>query len=222
MYQQYMNQLQISLTNLSSDELKDLLNDDDKLEERVIEALKSLEEQKSSLLEENRTFAEGNLLKEPEIIELKGKLSELSQEGKELCSSVQEKLTEFKNKSVTINQDTALALLQTAAAECEEESEKLVKDFLDNELNLESFLDQFLNLRKIMHLRKVKSEKMSEIIQKGQNRGSAYIPPSTGFFNNLSTSGGLPYPTGGIPNIPYPIGPMAMPMPMPMPPRHPY
>jgi len=148
MYQQQMNQLQLSIANLSSDELKELLNDDDKLEERVNEALNSLEEQKSSLLEENRSFAEVNLAREPEIIELKSKIHQMNNEAKELCASVQEKLGEVKNKSGAVNQDTALALLQTAAAECEEESEKLVKDFLDNEINLESFLEQFLNLRK--------------------------------------------------------------------------
>lgn len=35
MYQQYLNQAVRTLQNLSSDELKDLLNDDDKLDERV-------------------------------------------------------------------------------------------------------------------------------------------------------------------------------------------
>lgn len=35
MYQQYLNQATSALSYLSSDELKDLLNDDDKLEERV-------------------------------------------------------------------------------------------------------------------------------------------------------------------------------------------
>lgn len=35
MYQQYLNQAKAALDYLSSDELKELLNDDDKLEERV-------------------------------------------------------------------------------------------------------------------------------------------------------------------------------------------
>lgn len=35
MYEQYLNQATSELSYLSSDELKDLLNDDDKLEERV-------------------------------------------------------------------------------------------------------------------------------------------------------------------------------------------
>lgn len=39
MYQQYLNQAVSSLGNLSSDELKELLNDNDKLDERVDQAV---------------------------------------------------------------------------------------------------------------------------------------------------------------------------------------
>lgn len=40
MYQQYMNQIQSTLSYLSSDELKELLNNDDELEKRVDEAVR--------------------------------------------------------------------------------------------------------------------------------------------------------------------------------------
>lgn len=39
MYQPFMNSAKASLDYLDSDELKDLLNDDDKLEERVSESV---------------------------------------------------------------------------------------------------------------------------------------------------------------------------------------
>lgn len=39
MYQQYLNSAQASLHQLSSDELKELLNDDDKLEEKINESV---------------------------------------------------------------------------------------------------------------------------------------------------------------------------------------
>lgn len=39
MYQQYMNQAQASIAYLSTDELKELINDDEKLEERVNEVV---------------------------------------------------------------------------------------------------------------------------------------------------------------------------------------
>lgn len=206
-----MTQAQASIAHLLSDELKELLNDDDKLEERVNEALVSLESEKDEILNENRNFAEENLSKEPQLIELRGRINDLSTEGKTLCEIVQQKLVEVKSKSGDMNQETALALLQTAAAESEEESEKLVRDFMDKEIDLESFLEQFLKSRKTMHLRKIKSEKMSELIRMSTtqtNRNSSFIP-SSGFYP--MSGGSVPYPTST--SVPYPLGPMPMPMP---------
>lgn len=42
MYQQYINSAKTSLDYLNSDELKDLLNDDDKLEQRVTDAVSNM------------------------------------------------------------------------------------------------------------------------------------------------------------------------------------
>lgn len=112
--------------------------------------------------------------------------------------------------------ETALALLQTAASESEEESEKVANTFLDGEMELEDFLDKFLTTRKLMHLRLVKAEKMSKLISRDYNSGSNYVntPPlaiNSNYFpgipsmNNPSTN----------PNnsVPYPTGPLNMPMP---------
>lgn len=99
-----------------------------------------------------------------------------------------------------MNQDTALALLQTAAAESEEESDKIVKQFLDKELQVDGFLEQFMLSRKIMHLRKLKAEKMNDLIRKGPVHASGYN------FNSSFYS----YQGG---SVPYPVGMMNMPMP---------
>lgn len=52
-----------------------------------------------------------------------------------------------------------------------------------------------------MHLRKLKAEKMSELLRGGgQNYGNGFSRPN------------LPYPAS-MPNVPYPTGPFNMPMP---------
>lgn len=61
--------------------------------------LKGLDQEKEVLIAENRTLAEENVNKEPEIIELKSRISELSDEGKTLCTSIQEKLTQLSKQS---------------------------------------------------------------------------------------------------------------------------
>lgn len=99
-----------------------------------------------------------------------------------------------------MSQDTALALLQTAAAESEEESEGIVKQFMDKEINVDNFLEVFQATRKTMHLRKLKADKMSELMRNTS-------APATGGFGGYP---GYPPVTG---SVPYPTGPMPMPMP---------
>lgn len=54
--------------------------------------LNILEQEKQVIITQNRTIAEENVNKEPEIVERKSRLSELSDQGKSLCGSIQEKL----------------------------------------------------------------------------------------------------------------------------------
>lgn len=117
--------------------------------------------------------------------------------------------------------ETALALLQTAASEIEEESDKIAKKFLADEVELDDFLDDFLTKRKLMHMRLVKAEKLSKILQRDPSLNNIpnYInaPPvnvNTNYFpgvpGNMPNS--PPYPVGSA-NMPYPTGPLGMPMP---------
>jgi len=219
MYQEYLNQVQSTISTLSSDELKELLNNDEMVEEKVDEVLEVLKAQKNSLFEENRTKAELNLEKEPQIIELRGKVTELMEQGQKACQDIQEKLTEVNEKSGKVSEDTALALLQTAAAESEERTEDLYKKFTDNDMNVDQFLEEFLKERKTMHLRKLRAEKLQDAIRKastqrgsfnGGNVGPAYSNiPGSGFYPKA------PYPAPG--SVPYPMSGPRMPMPPPRP-----
>lgn len=101
-------------------------------------------------------------------------------------------------------------MLQTAAAEAEENSEAINTKFLDKEIPIDEFLEQFMATRKLMHLRKLKTEKMIELMRQQRNR-----PASS---NTGGGGGGGPYPWGGFygpgpAGVPYPTGPLQMPMP---------
>lgn len=156
----------------------------------------------------NRSLAEENILQEPKIIELKATVNELAEEGKELVAQVQDKINDYKSKSGNLSHDTALALLQSAAVEAEDESETIFQKFLDKEeTNVSNFIDEFIESRKKMHDRKLKADKMIEMGRNPGNRGN--LPQ-----NNFYPSAGLPYPMNppqGI-SAPYPMGP-SMPMP---------
>lgn len=115
-------------------------------------------------------------------------------------------------KTGDMSLETALALLQTAASEMEEESETTAKKYLDNEMEIDEFLDQFLTKRKLMHLRLVKAEKLSKLLQRDPTLSNIpnYVnaPPV-----NINSSYFPGIPMGGGANVPYPTGPLNMPMP---------
>ncbi|XP_011702361.1 PREDICTED: vacuolar protein sorting-associated protein 37B [Wasmannia auropunctata] len=192
------------LSHLDNDELKELLNNDGKFEDIVkdIKQFKELETEKEMLMASNRSLAEFNLSKQPELEEGKQELKELSEQANQLCSSVRDKIDEMRDKSGTMTVDTALDLLQAAAAEIEEESEGVAEKFLAGDIEVDEFLDQFLSRRKLMHLRKVKVDKLRELIRKGHSNSTPGYPIASNF-------------PGIAPSIPYPTGPIAMPMPLP-------
>lgn len=69
-----------------------------------------------------------------------------------------------------------MALLQAAAAESEEKSEKVASKFQDKEITIDEYLEQFMAERKLMHLRKLKIEKMAEIMKKSSQPNNHFAP----------------------------------------------
>ncbi|XP_034828011.1 vacuolar protein sorting-associated protein 37B [Maniola hyperantus] len=196
------------LAHLNSDELKEMLNDDTKFDSvlKDVKQVKDWETEREMIIASNRSLAEFNLSKEPVLEELKAEVQQKSETGEQLCSRIQELLSDYKSKSAGISPDTTLALLQTAAAETEEQSETIAQDFLSGKIDVDKFLDDFEPIRKTMHLRKFKSEKMSELLRSGSQTS----------YGNGPAKPYLPYPSygnQGVPNIPYPVGPLNMPMP---------
>nr|CAD7205113.1 unnamed protein product [Timema douglasi]CAD7411632.1 unnamed protein product [Timema poppensis] len=190
------------LSHLNVEELKEMLNNDAKFDEMIkdVKQFKELETEKEMLMASNRSLAEFNLSKEPLLRNGKMQLKDLSQEGEKLYQSVEDKLSLIKQKTGNTNLETTLALIQTSAAESEENSEAIAEKFLDGDMELDSFLDQFITSRKVMHLRRVKSDKMTEMVT-ARMRAPVLQP------NSMSHSGQSFF------TAPYPIGGQNMPMP---------
>ncbi|CAB3245583.1 unnamed protein product [Arctia plantaginis] len=197
------------LAHLNSDELKEMLNDDTKFDSvlKDVKQVKDWETEREMTIASNRSLAEFNLSKEPDLEDLKAQVQQKSETGEQLCSRIQELLEDYKTKSAGISVDTTQALLQTAAAESEEQTENLAQDFLSGKIPVEKFLEDFEPARKNMHLRKFKADKMADLIRTGAHSS----------FGNGIARPYLPYPSfgqpQGPPNVPYPIGPLNMPMP---------
>ncbi|XP_030750909.1 vacuolar protein sorting-associated protein 37B [Sitophilus oryzae] len=203
------------LEDLSNDDLDQIINNDEKFEEILLSLdqsyVKELEVEKENLIAQNKSMAEFNLSKEPELVEGREKLKNLYDDIEKITNIIEEKSQELKQKGGDISLETALALLQTAASEMEEESDSCAQKFLNGEIEIDEFLEQFAVKRKLMHTRLVKADKLSKILQLGDlSLLPSYInaPPvniNPGYFPGI--------PTSSPSSVPYPTGPLNMPMP---------
>ncbi|XP_057295371.1 uncharacterized protein LOC130623857 [Hydractinia symbiolongicarpus] len=185
----WMDQLVANLTALMKDatktELDDIVNNEDKINELVQDAeqTKKLLRKRDELITSNKDQAVTNMSLEPEIKLLKDNIVELASQQNELKDKHVQLQQRLAGK---ISLDGVLAILQAAAAEKETESENISQAFVEGDKTIEQFVEQFIPERKTYQLRKVKSEKMTQLLQSGAisvNRSSGVM------------TGGMPRPT---------------------------
>ncbi|CAH1392606.1 unnamed protein product [Nezara viridula] len=155
------------LTHLTTDELKSILNDDAKLDEllKEIKQGNERETEKEMLLASNRSLAEYNLSMEQDLMSHKTEVKNCTERGEEWYHRVYKKYETLITFLGHNKLDTKLDVLRLATAEIEEQSEKIAETFISGDSDVEEFLESFVSKRKSMHLNKVKSEKLSEMIQ---------------------------------------------------------
>ncbi|XP_007539856.2 vacuolar protein sorting-associated protein 37B [Erinaceus europaeus] len=179
---------------LSLVQLNELLEDEGQLAEMVqkMEETQNVQLNKEMTLASNRSLAEGNLLYQPQLDTLKARLTQKYQELQVLFEAYQIKKTKLDKQSNSASLETLLALLQAEGAKIEEDTENMAEKFLDGELPLDSFIDVYQSQRKLAHMRRVKIEKLQEMVLKGQRLPQATAPlPS----RVPEPTAPLPYPT---------------------------
>ncbi|XP_064460972.1 vacuolar protein sorting-associated protein 37B-like [Ornithodoros turicata] len=194
--------------HLNNDELQKLLNDDGRVESMVkdLQQVKNAENEREMLLASNKSLADFNLSREPKLRQCRQRLQELYSTAQELKQEAEQNKKKLDALGGQASLETTLALLQTAAAQAEEESEQIAKKFLDNESSVESFLEEFTVSRKLAHLRRVKVEKMTELLVRG-NRGVPYGAAARGIIAGpppLPSRPAPPAPSAIIAPAPYP------------------
>jgi ESCRT-I complex subunit VPS37 len=143
----------------------------------------------------NKSLAEYNLSLEPKLIEGKERLKELYEKVGGMVTEVATKRAMLDSSTSRTSLDTTYALLQAASAEADEKSEELSETFLTGAIDLETFTHTFIPLRISAHLRRLKSEKMAEIIASHRQRSSSAPYPSGPQMM-------MPMPGMGIPGLP--------------------
>lgn len=81
---------------------------------------------------------------------------------------------------------------------------------MSNSLSIDEFLEQFKPSRTEMHLRKLKAEKMQELLRQGAHQPHGNGPPHINYggagFYGSPMSGAAPYPNMPLMQMPLPPG----------------
>ncbi|KAM8866780.1 VPS37B subunit of ESCRT-I a [Synchiropus picturatus] len=158
-------------------QLNEILEDDEKLTKMVqeMEEMQEVQLSKDTTLANNRTLANENLDLQPRLEHKKEQLTTRYRCLQETLEAFQLRKSTLDHKSGNTSLDTLLALLQTEGAKIEEETENMADSFLDGDMTLDTFIDSYQSKRKLAHLRRVKIEKLQEMVMKGQRLPQASV-----------------------------------------------
>ncbi|NXY10907.1 VP37C protein, partial [Pteruthius melanotis] len=175
-----------------------------------IPQVQELQLEREMALAANRSLAEQNLKFQAPLETGRGRLSEKYQELQELAGRCREQKEKLEKFSAALQPQTLLDLLQVESQKIEEESEKMAEKFLEGEVPLETFLEQFSGMRKLSHLRRVRVEKLQEIVRKSEGSRErardSQPPPRPPPPPHVPTDPTKPFPSGP-PAFPLPYSP---------------
>ncbi|CAG2100796.1 unnamed protein product [Medioppia subpectinata] len=168
------------VNQLSNEELRQLVNDQNcqQLDHLIkdLPQLRSLESERDRLIEANKSSAELNLSREPTYRQTRQQLIDGHNELKGLKQELDAKKSRLSEVSRQTSLDTRLALMQAAAAEAEEESEEIATAFVEQKLDFDSFIKEFIDKRKLSHLRRIKTDKMMDFNRSASSAANLYAP----------------------------------------------
>lgn len=152
---------------LSTSELRELLQNDDKMDQilRLNEKFQELQVDRETLQATNRSLAEESLARQPRLCNGKLQLAEKYRELSNLATTCWEKQSQLETHVQKHSLQTAQNLLQEEVARAEEHSEELLEKFMEANVSLDEFLDSFQSSRKTYHIRRAQAEKMQEVAQ---------------------------------------------------------
>ncbi|KAJ7344233.1 hypothetical protein JRQ81_000183 [Phrynocephalus forsythii] len=154
--------------DMTLEELKKLQENTEEIERLALESneIQNIQLEREMALATNRSLAERNLKFQEPLENGRAKLSDKYQDLQKLMEQCQEQKAKLEKFSVAMQPSALLDLLQVEGQRIEEESEVMVEKFLEGDVPLETFLEQFSSMRKLCHHRRVKVEKLQEVLRK--------------------------------------------------------
>ncbi|NXW89510.1 VP37C protein, partial [Alopecoenas beccarii] len=168
--------------------------------------VQELQLEREMALASNRSLAEQNLKFQAPLETGRTDLSSKYEELQQLAERCKEQKAKLEKFAAAMHPQTLLDLLQVESQKIEEESEKMAEKFLEGEVPLETFLEQFSVMRKLSHLRRVRVEKLQEILRKLETSREAGGDPQPPPHVPADPPKPQPFPPGA-PSFPLPYSP---------------
>ena len=160
------------LQHLDKNELQSILDNDDRMTELINDnqQIKNYKLDKESVLASNKSLADYNLSKEPRLAQGKAQLAEIYAKGIEVQKDFDKNKQKLDYVGEQQSLSTTLAVLQAAAATSEEQSEEIAEKWLDSNIEVDEFIEQFIAVRTKAHERRVKADKIAELLRNPQSQ----------------------------------------------------
>lgn len=167
-----------TLRDKTLEELEKLQSDPEAIERLAQEApeVQDLQLEREMALATNRSLAERNLEFQGPLETSRANLSDKYQELRRLVGRCQEQRARLEKFSAALQLGALLDILQVEGVKVEEESEAVAERFLEGEVALDTFLETFSAMRVLAHLRRVRVEKLQEVMR-APARPTGNTPP---------------------------------------------
>ncbi|XP_062334416.1 vacuolar protein sorting-associated protein 37C [Osmerus eperlanus] len=163
------------LQDLSQSELEELLDNADRVESMALESdeIQNIQLEREMALASNRSLAEQNLDVKPALEKQRERLVERYSQLESVRDAYRQHCSLRDGIVGQVSPEGLFTRLQTEGANTEAESEALADEFLDGALPLDTFLERFLALRSLAHKRRVRIEKLQDMLrQKSEDAAS--------------------------------------------------
>ncbi|KAF9577844.1 hypothetical protein BGW38_006693, partial [Lunasporangiospora selenospora] len=133
----------------------------------------------------NDNVAQRNISLETELQELQQRTADNYKTYLQQKKTLDERVQQQRDAMWRFKPETLQSKLRSAASESDELSESIAQSFLEGRLDQEVFIRQYRDLRKVYHLREMKTERMGEIL-----RNHPMMQVVTSSFESGSGGGG--------------------------------
>lgn len=168
---QVMDSIRSKLSELSVEELKSILNDEDHLEKILLEvesdekALVNLNESNEKLREELKSKAKENQELQSQIESSRNEIICNYENFHHKKSELEDTVSKLHEMNARIEPAVLSEKLLELSSNCDEESDEIAENFLHKNITIENFIPKYINSRGSGYLKKIKADKLKKLKQ---------------------------------------------------------